>query len=88
MACLRLRGALKQRAGGEAEHEVDGATVSELLRALVRAHPALDGWVLDERGVIREHINVFVNAEQAQVETAVAPGDRVEVIPAISGGCV
>ncbi|HEX2088200.1 MAG TPA: MoaD/ThiS family protein [Solirubrobacteraceae bacterium] len=81
-----MRGALRQRAGGEAEHEVDGATVVELLRALERAHPALAGWVLDERGLVREHINVFVNGEQAGEETAVGTGDRVEVIPAISGG--
>jgi molybdopterin synthase sulfur carrier subunit len=86
MACLRLRGALKQRAGGEAEHELDGTTISELLRALERAHPALEGWVLDERGLIRQHVNVFVNGEQGREDTAVAPDDRVEVIPAISGG--
>jgi molybdopterin converting factor small subunit len=86
MPRLRLRGALKQRAGGEAEHELGGATVSELMRALEREHPALEGWVLDERGRIRPHINVFVNGEQGREETAVADGDRVEVIPAISGG--
>ena len=86
MACLRLRGSLKQRAGDVAEHELDGSTVVELLRALEREHPALEGWVLDERGVIRQHINVFVNGEQGREDTAVASGDRVEVIPAISGG--
>ncbi|HEV2814524.1 MAG TPA: MoaD/ThiS family protein [Solirubrobacteraceae bacterium] len=86
MARLRLRGALRQRAGGEAEHELDGTTVLELLRALEREHPALEGWVLDERGRIRQHINVFVGGEQGVEETAVASGDRVEVIPAISGG--
>ena len=86
MARLRLRGALKQRAGGEGEHELAGATVTELLRALEREQPALDGWVLDERGLIRPHINVFVNGEQGREQTAVADGDRVEVIPAISGG--
>ena len=86
MACLRLRAALKQRAGGVGEHELAGATVTELLRALEREHPALEGWVLDERGLIRPHINVFVNGEQGREETAVADGDRVEVIPAISGG--
>ena len=42
--------------------------------------------MLDERGHIRQHINVFVNGEQGREETAVADGDRVEVIPAISGG--
>ena len=86
MATLRVRGQLKKLAGEAAEHELDAATVQELVRALERAHPAVAGWVLDERGRIREHINVFVNGEQAQEETAVSERDRVEVIPAISGG--
>jgi molybdopterin synthase sulfur carrier subunit len=85
MANVRLRGALKERAR-DSEHELDGATVAEVLRALERAQPAIAGWVLDERGRIRRHINVFVNGEQGHEDTAVAPGDRLEVLPAISGG--
>jgi len=86
MAHVRLRGPLKGLAGG-AEHPVEGATIAELLRELEREHPALHGWILDERGRIRRHINVFVNGEQGAEGTAVAADDRVEVIPAISGGC-
>jgi len=88
MPHLRLRGPLKKLAGDIADHELDGATVAELLRALEQAHPALAGWIVDERGRIRRHINVFVNGEQAAADTVVAAGDRVEVIPAISGGSV
>lgn len=86
MAQVRLRGALKKLAGEVGEHEVDGATVRELLEALEREQPAMDGWILDERGRIRRHINVFVNGERGDEETAVDPGDRIEVLPAISGG--
>jgi sulfur-carrier protein len=86
MATVRVRGQLKKLAGERAEHELDAATVAELIGELERAHPAVAGWVLDERGRIRQHINVFVNGEQGREDTAVAPGDRVEVIPAISGG--
>ena len=86
MAVVRLRGPLKQLTGDRPEHMVDGATVGELLRALEAAHPAAGGWILDERGVVRRHINVFVNGELGGQETAVTPQDRVEVIPAISGG--
>ena len=86
MATVRVRGQLKKLAADTAEHELDGGTVEEIMRELERAHPAVAGWVLDERGRIRQHINVFVNGEQGEEQTAVAPGDRVEVIPAISGG--
>ena len=86
MAVIRLRGQLRTLAGGRPDHEVPGATVGELLRALERAEPAVEGWILDERGCIRRHINVFVNGEAGREETAVADGDRVDVLPAISGG--
>jgi molybdopterin converting factor small subunit len=86
MAVIRLRGQLRTLAGGRPDHEVPGATVGELLRSLERAEPAIGGWILDERGLIRRHINVFVNGEAGREETAVADGDRVDVLPAISGG--
>ena len=86
MAVVYLRGQLKALAGGQGEHHLEGTNVLELLRALEAAQPALAGWILDERGVIRLHINVFVNGEQSRETSAAAPADRVEVIPAISGG--
>jgi molybdopterin converting factor small subunit len=60
--------------------------VIELLTALEQEHPALAGWVLDERHRIRRHINVFVNGERGREGTEVGPDDRVEVLPAITGG--
>jgi molybdopterin synthase sulfur carrier subunit len=83
---VRLRGPLKQRAGDQAEQDVPGATVRDLMRALERAHPALGGWILDERGSVRRHINVFVNGERVGDDDPVADTDVVDVLPAISGG--
>jgi sulfur-carrier protein len=60
--------------------------VIELLRALELCHPDIRGWILDERGVIRRHINVFVNGEPGGETTEVRSADRVEVVPAITGG--
>ena len=84
---MRLRGPLKTLAGG-GEHEIAGATVGDLLKTLERTRPPLDGWILDERDRIRRHINVFVNGERGSEETPVAEGDRIDVLPAISGGSV
>ena len=83
---IRLRAPLRKLAGDRAEHAIDGATVEELLMALEQANPALGGWILDERGLIRRHINVFVNGERGGADTAVEAEDRVAVLPAISGG--
>jgi len=86
MPLVRLRNPLRQLAGGVGEHELGAGTVLGLLRELEREHPALDGWIIDERGLIRRHINVFVNGERAVADTAVGAGDRVEIVPAITGG--
>jgi molybdopterin synthase sulfur carrier subunit len=86
MPVVRLRGPLKRLAGDRAEHAIDGGSVGELLTELERAHPAARGWILDERGVLRRHINVFVNGELGGLDTAVGADDRIDVLPAISGG--
>jgi sulfur-carrier protein len=86
MAMVRLREPLKRLAGGRSEHAIAGASVGELLAELERTHPAARGWILDERGVLRRHINVFVNGELGGQETRVGDEDRVDVLPAISGG--
>ena len=86
MAVVRLRPPLSDLAGGQRELRFDGLTVAEVLGALERAHPAIAGWILDEHGRIRRHVNVFVNQEPGERETAVGPDDRVQVLPAISGG--
>jgi sulfur-carrier protein len=86
MAVVCVRGPLRKLAGGRAEQQLEGATVIELLAALEHRHPDASGWILDERGQIRRHINVFVNGERGDEATAVRSGDRVEVIPAITGG--
>lgn len=86
MPVVRLRAPLSELAGGKRELELEGATVADVLRALEREHPDLRGWILDERGSIREHVNVFVNKEYGREDTSVTPSDRLHVIPAISGG--
>jgi molybdopterin converting factor small subunit len=86
MALVCLHGPLRNLAGGRPRQEVAGDDVQAVLRGLEDLHPSMAGWILDERGTIRRHINVFVNGERGAEETAVCAGDRVEVLPAITGG--
>lgn len=86
MVVVCVRGPLRTLAGGRGEHELKGATLVELLRGFEAANPDASGWILDERGQIRRHINVFVDGERGGEQTPVPGGARVEVIPAITGG--
>ena len=86
MAVICVRGPIRDRAGGQGEHALAAATVRELLRAFEHTHPALGGWILDERGEIRRHINIYVNGERGDETTALEARDRLDVVPAITGG--
>ena len=85
MALVLLRAPLSDLAGGR-EHALEGDTVQEVLVALEGTCPSVSGWVLDERRAIRTHINVYVNGQLAQAQTAVDSSDRIHVLPAITGG--
>jgi molybdopterin converting factor small subunit len=87
MATVTLRAPLKDLAGGASELEMEGTTVGDVLRGVEAAHPKLEGWILDEQGRVRQHVNVFVNGERLKEDAPVAAGDRLHVLPSISGGC-
>jgi molybdopterin converting factor small subunit len=86
MAMVTLRAPLAQRAGGSSTHDLPGSTVGEVLRELERRHPPIVGWILDERGQVRPHVNVFVNGERIREDATVGPSDVLHVLPSISGG--
>lgn len=86
MPTVHLPSTLKQRAGGVSPLEAPGTTALEVLRNLERAVPALAGWILDERGALRQHVHLFVNDEQTGLERAVGPRDELTILQAISGG--
>jgi sulfur carrier protein ThiS len=70
--------------------EVDGATVRAALDAVFALEPRLRGYVVDEQGVLRKHVNVFVNgqpvADRTHLSDAVAARDEIYILQALSGG--
>jgi molybdopterin converting factor small subunit len=88
VAVVTLRSPLKDLAGGSGTVRADGATVGEALADLERSFPRLVGWVRDETGRIRRHVNVFVNGERVGLSAPLAADDRIVVIQSITGGAV
>jgi molybdopterin synthase sulfur carrier subunit len=86
MPVVTLRAPLKDLAGGLSEVTVQGDTVGQVLREIEREHPKLVGWMLDEHGSVRRHVNVFCNGEMVREDDAVGPADRLHVLPSITGG--
>ena len=87
---VAIPGALRSYCDGAAQLDVQAPTVRATLAELERRHPALYVNVCDERGQVRRHINVFVNSSHVRdldgLDTALAPGDVVTILPAVSGG--
>ena len=72
--------------GVERRHELDGATVDQVLSALDDAAPGMRDRLVEEGPRLRRHINVFVDGQPADLATPVGPTATVHVIPAVSGG--
>jgi len=82
-----LRAPLKDLAGGNRELELDGADVGQIVRALEAGWPKTAGWVLDDQGRVRQHVNVFLNGERVREDAAVGPHDTLHILASITGGC-
>lgn len=81
---------LRSRCGGAAELSVAAATVRAALDALERRHQDLWRGVCDDAGAVRRHVNLFVNdghiRDLAGLDTPLADGDILAIMPAVSGG--
>ena len=66
--------------------ELPASTMAELVDALDARWPGMRDRLCDSRPAIRRHINVFVAGERASLETRLAPGARVFIITALTGG--
>ncbi len=90
MPTVRIPTQLRTLTGGAAEVDVEGSTVGEVLKALDASHPGFSARLFDDGGELRRFVNVFVADEDVRfsdgLETKVAPGQTVSIIPAVAGG--
>ena len=83
-------GPLRAYCDGATELSLAAPSVRGALDSLEQHHSALYRNICDETGTVRKHLNIFVNADNARdldgIDTALAPGDVVTILPAVSGG--
>lgn len=87
---VRVPSVLRDCCEGAAELSISAANVRAVLEQLERSYPPLHRSICDETGNVRRHVNVFVNTSHMRdrqgLDTALAPGDVVTILPAVSGG--
>jgi len=89
---VNLPTVLRPHAGGERTVAVDGATVGEVLTALVARYPGMTGQVIDDSGSLHKFVNVYLNDDDVRylsgIDTPVAGADQLSILPAVAGGAV
>jgi molybdopterin synthase sulfur carrier subunit len=87
---VRIPTQLRELSGGNAEITADGATVADVLKDLEAKHAGFQERLFDDAGELRRFVNVFVADEDIRfldgVNTPVADGATVSIIPAVAGG--
>jgi sulfur-carrier protein len=92
MIIINITGFLTEFADGKHQIPVDtsAATVGEVLAELWQRYGGLRDRVVNEKGQIRLHVNIFLNDEnvrrQKGLETPLRDGDEVTILPSVSGG--
>src|SRR5579871_6061182 len=90
MAKVLIPTALQQYAGGTDELEIGGATVQEVLDGLAAQYPILKKQLFNDRGDLRQFVNLYKGAEDTRtlqgLATPLAADDELSIVPSIAGG--
>lgn len=90
MAKVRIPTPLRKLTLGQEVVTVSAQTIGELIAALEAQHPGLRERLLDDNGVVRRFVNIFVGDEDIrylqQLDTKVTDASEVSIVPAIAGG--
>ncbi len=69
---------------------IEGETVKQVLDNYFHANPKVRAYVLDDQGMVRHHVAIFLNQEmildRRQLSDRVNDNDELFIMQALSGG--
>ena len=87
---VKLPTQLRDATDGSPEASVEGATVGEVLDALLERYDGLRDRMMDDGGGLRRFVNVYVGGEDIRfldgLDTPVPDGGEMTILPAVAGG--
>ena len=90
MPLVKFTSALKRFHADLTEVEVQGNTIAEVVQAIGEKHPKLPGYLTDERGALRKHVNIFIGDkiinDKQKLQDPVNDNDGIFIMQAIPGG--
>ena len=87
---IKLPTLLRAQVDGQASVACDGATVGDAFHELIGRFPGLKSNLVGDDGGLHKFVNVYVNDDDIRylqgLDTKLAPGDEITILPAVAGG--
>jgi molybdopterin synthase sulfur carrier subunit len=90
MAQFRIPGPLRRLSDGEITVAVEATDLASAITALDHRYPGFKDRLLDEKGELRQFVNIYLNDEDVRLgsglEAKVGEKDEISIVPAVAGG--
>ena len=87
---VRIPTVFRKFTDGESIVTLQSGTIRDLIGQLEAKHPGIGDQLLTSDGDLHRFVNVYVNDEDARyldkLDTKVADGDTVSLLPSVAGG--
>ena len=90
MPQFRIPGPLRRLSDGQLTVAVDATDLAMAIDALDARYPGFRDRLLDEKGELRQFVNLYLNDEDVRLgpglKAKVGEKDEISIIPAVAGG--
>ena len=90
MAQFRIPGPLRRLSDGEITVAVQATDLASAITALDERYPGFKDRLLDEKGELRQFVNIYLNDEDVRLGSGlgakVGEKDEISIVPAVAGG--
>ena len=90
MAQFRIPGPLRRLSEGEITVAVEASDLGAAIEALDARYPGFRDRLLDDKGELRQFVNVYLNDEDVRLgpglKAKVTDKDEISIVPAVAGG--
>jgi sulfur-carrier protein len=87
---FRIPGPLRRLSEGEVTVDVEATDLGSAIEALDARYPGFKDRLLDEKGDLRQFVNVYLNDEDVRLgpglKSKVSEKDEISIVPAVAGG--
>jgi molybdopterin synthase sulfur carrier subunit len=87
---FRIPGPLRRLSDGQVTVDVEATDLATAIAALDARYPGFKDRLLDEKGELRQFVNVYLNDEDVRLGEGlgakVGARDEISIVPAVAGG--